>query len=276
MLYFYIYLLFGVVSAIWLAVECFFNQGSWLWALVALFVPFILPFYFLKKMRGNQMKRVGAWIVVFIVFVFIEASLIVSTPSKPKYTNRIEKQALIMVEKLKKNADLLDTQMENLEIMSKSEKSKSQILNSIAFISMIQKKSLKEFNKNRDTFVAFTDAYSMQIKRDNLDFIIDLKDYYNCHYDSKNMQRLDKYLYTFKKVMFYAAQHVKNIKERKKTSLQSYDALYVAYRGAVDKYYKSELQRMAYMQRFLKKYPEFSKYLPEKRKLSSLFLWSVN
>lgn len=274
----YVYFVLGLISAIWLVIEGLrLDDVAWTWVFIALFIPFISPIYFLQKIRGGQIGRLVIWAILFVVFLVAEAFLISSIffEEPLREYSKIEKQAFVLLKKLKNNADLLDSQMEELERMSRTGTSKSQILKTIKFISKIQTKTIAAFDKNRKTFVDFTNAYDGKIKKDKLNFIMDFRHYYNCDYDPRNILLLKQYFYTFKKTLIYNAEYIQDIKDRKRQQIQSYDALYVTYRSAVDKYYKSEVQRMEYMREFLKKYPEFGKYLPKKRKLSPLYLWNV-
>ena len=242
---------------------------------MVLLAPVTTPYVIFKSRKTSGMILFMLFLTSFSVVVGAELYIWAHEKEKNKYAHLppVTTQVIKLCNTLKQSTTDLDNGLVQLENMSKVESSLEKLHQTIAFI-----KSLRlTLSRNQDAIdrlVKFTTDYKDYFMKKELHWIYQVRQYYTNRHVIRHFESLETYLNDFNALLTYTYTNFSQIAEQKDPeSLENYDEYYFRYRRAVDRHNAFNVQRIAFQNDYVKKYPAIKEYLPGERQTETFRLW---
>ena len=190
-----------------------------------------------------------------LIVCFCSLALLFScSDSSPK--SRLEKRMTIYLDRLESSAIDLEHELEKIADMKR--------LNTIGrmneAISVIKKSELTLNRANQDiaAYIAFINSNSRELKEENLDHYMDVKDILNQSLRSKR-QAIADYFQTLEKWLDYSATHFKRLEAKDVAAMRSYDSLLTDVNRSLKRYDTANEQYHQFVNSFLSTNPDLVK-----------------
>ena len=242
---------------------------------MVLLAPVTTPYVIFKSKKTAGMILFMVFLASFSMVAGAEFYIWAQEREKNKYAHLppITSQVLRLCDTLKQTTNDLDAGLVKLENMSKVESSLEKLHQTIAFIKVLRI-TLAQNQDAIERLVKFTTDYKDYFMKKELHWIYQVRKYYTNHHVIRHFQSLETYLDDFNALLAYTAANFSHIAEHKDpASLKNYDEYYLRYRRAVDRHNVFNVQRIAFQNNFLRKYPDIKDYLPGERQTESFLLW---
>ena len=169
------------------------------------------------------------------------------------YLDRLESSAIDLQHELDNIAD-----MKRLNTVGRMKKA----------ISIIKQSelTLKKANQDIAAYIAFINSNSRELKNENLDHYIDVRDMLNQSLRSKR-QAIADYFRTLTKWLNYSATNFKRLKAKETAATHSYDSLLTNVNRSLKRYNTANEQLHQFVDSFLSKNPELVKRFKQDYKL---------
>ncbi len=272
---YYIYFPYAFILAAWTLFEFYKNKKPKWWALVILLAPITFPYYILKTKKEKGVVFVMIFLASFSAVIAGEVFLYSVERERSRYEDvpPLTRQMLRLTDELEAATEKLNSAIIKLEEMSKVESRIDKISETIDFIGRV--KIL--IRKNRESIskvITVANNYKDYFQQEGRDWVFQIEAYYSNEAVVTHFKTLDTYLDTFERLLIYTLEHFYEINDAKDPRAQkNYDAYYMRYRRAVDRYYRFNLRRIEFQRAFLETYPALEEYLPGKRYTDSFRVW---
>ncbi len=272
---YYIYFSFIFVLSILMLVECRMKQQPRWYAAAVFLAPVTFP-YFILKIR----KEAG--IIIMMIFMALFSAVCageIILYSIQKHNARFDsmtpftREMIVLTENIKQSSSKLNNGLIKLEALSKVESRKSQLMETITFITYLRN-VIDENQQAIDKMLAYAKNHKDYFQAKNLEWIFGIEHFYNNHNVIQHQKSLEKYLDAFEDLLRYTYTNFELIDVAKDPKyLKNYDEYYIRYRRAVDAHNRFNVKRLEYQNRFLEQYPELTPYLPGKAQPDAFRLW---
>jgi len=272
---YYLYFTYTVIIALLMLLECYKRDRPKWWAIMVLFAPVTTPWFIFKSRKASG-------IIVFMVFLMTfsavggtEFFLYTKYMEKNRYSNLspVIQQMIHLTEDLKTTTVEFDKALVKLAGLSRVDSRIHEIKNTIDFIYEVR--DIEDANKNAILRLEkyLYDYKSFFVKKD-LSWLFKIQEFYDNHNVVQYYKSLKTYLDSFEDLLRYTYVNFSHIKDLKtQEHLQNYDQYYLRYRRAFDSHDRFNVKRIDFQNKFIKKYPEVTPYLPGKRQTETLKLW---
>jgi hypothetical protein len=255
--------------------ECYKRDRPKWWAIMVLFVPITTPWFIFKSRKASGIILVMVFLMTFSAVGGIEFFLYTKYMEKNRYSDLspVIRQMMYLTEDLKTSTVELDNALVKLAGLSKVESHIHEIKSTIDFIYEVR--DMEAVNKNTILRLEnyLYDYKSFFVKKD-LSWLFKIQEFYDNHNVVQHYKSMKTYIDSFEDLLRYAYvnfSHIKDLKTQK--HLQNYDQYYLRYRRAVDSHNRFNVKRIDFQNKFIKKYPEVTPYLPGKRQTETFKFW---
>ncbi len=261
---FYIYFPYVLVLSLVLLYEFVEKKKSKLWALIIFFAPVTTPYYIFKTRKEEGLIWIMIFLATFSAVVAAEITLYTFKSEKLKYSDRppVVRKALRMADELKKTTKEFDLAIIELEqrsrILSGMDKIKetAEYIESVRLIGNTNKAIVLEL-------INYIHNYRSYYSKKDVKWVFQIEEYYKNHAIQMHLDSLGEYLDSFETLLLFSYKNFYMISELENPkALRNYDAYYLQYRRAAEKYSKYNLLRNEYQKQFIQNYPEIKVYLP--------------
>lgn len=211
------------------------------------------------------------WIMIFLAsfsaVVATEIALYSFKKEKLKYSAHppIVRQTLRVADTLKQATEKFDSAIIELEQMSRLLSGLGKIGDTIDYIVVVRlagEKNKAMVLKIRNDI----ETYRAYYNKKDIQWIFQIEEYYQNDVIRLHLDSLEGYLDAFEDLLVFAYKNFYKIAELEDpTSLRNYDAYYLSYRRASEKFSKYNLRRNEYQARFIQEHPKIEAYLPGTR-----------
>jgi hypothetical protein len=191
-----------------------------------------------------------------ILIICLGSLALLFSCSDPSPKSRLEKRMALYLERLESSAIDLQHKMDKIADMKR--------LNTAGrmkeAISVIKKseQTLKKANQDIAAYIAFINNNSRELKKENLDHYMDVRDILNQSLRSKR-QAIADYFQTLKKWLDYSATHFKRLKAKDVAARGTYDSLLTDVNRSLKRYNTTNEQYHQFVNSFLSKNPDLVK-----------------
>jgi hypothetical protein len=255
--------------------ECYKRDRPKWWAIMVLFAPITTPWFIFKSRKESGIILFMVFLITFAAVVGTEFFLYTEYIEKNRYSDLspVIRQMIRLTEDLKATTVELDNALVKLAGLSKVESRIHKIKNTIDFIYEVR--DIEAVNKNAILRLEnyLYDNKSFFAKK-NFSWLFKIQEFYDNHNVVQSYKRMKTYLDSFEDLLRYTYvnfSHIKDLKTQK--YLQNYDQYYLRYRRAVDSHNRFNVKRIDFQNKFKKKHPEVTPYLPGKRQTETFKLW---
>ncbi len=261
---YYIYFPYAFLLSVILLVEFIEKEKPKLWALVIFFAPITAPYYIFQTKKEEGITWIMIFLASFSAVVAGEAFLYNFEKERLKYNDQppIVRQALVFADELKKTTKDFDLKILELEQMSRIVSGLDKIKETIEYISIVR--STGEKNEAMlSKLMNYIDNYQSYFAKKNIQWVFQIKKYYQNEEVLLHLASLNEYLDSFEDVLMFSYKNFYKIVELEDSkTLRNYDAYYLKYRRATEKFSKYNLRRTEYQNEFVMANPKVSAYLP--------------
>ena len=272
---YYLYFTYTVTIALLMLLECQKKNRPKRWAIMVLFAPITTPLFIFKSRKESG-------IILFIVFLMTfsavggtEFFLYTKYMEKNRYSNLspVIRQMIHFTEDLKITTVEFDKALVKLAGLSRVDSRIHEIKNTIDFIDEVR--DIEDANKNA---ILRLEKYLYDYKRffvkEDFLWLFKIQEFYDNHNVVIYYKKLKAYLDSFEDLLRYTYINFSHIKDLKTQEyLQNYDQYYLRYRRAFDSHNRFNEKRIDFKNKFIKKYPEVTPYLPGKRQTETFKFW---
>ena len=247
-----------------LLVEFIERKKSKLWALVIFFAPVTAPYYIFRIKKEEGLTWIMIFLASFSVVVASEITLYTFKKEKLKYIDQppVIRQVLRIADELQKTTKKFDSVIIELEEMSRIVSGLEKIEATAEYIGTVRLAG----NTNKDTvskLINYIDNYRSYYNKKNVQWVFQVEEYYKSDVIHMHLDSLEEYLGAFEKLLLFSYKNFYKISELENPkALRNYDAYYLQYRRAAEKFSKYNLQRTEYQNQFVQDYPKIEAYLP--------------
>ncbi|WP_428159720.1 hypothetical protein [Desulfobacter sp.] len=187
--------------------------------------------------------------------------------AKYKYVNLppVTRQLIRYSEILKQTTHNLDKDFVEFEQQSKVQSKTNKLEQIIVFMGELRQ-TIYDNQAAIKQMVEFVDRHRGFFLKKDLQWVYEIKKYYNNRIVIQYFESLENYLDNFEILLRFCYQNFDAItKEESAAHLKNYDEYYLRYRRAVDSHSRFNVKRIEFQNDFIKRYPEIKEYLPAKR-----------
>jgi len=271
---YYLYVPFACILALYVLKDAPGKERSKWWALAVFVSPPVSLWYFAVTRAEKAVLPVLIVVVSFAAVGTGEAIIYSVEKKKAELAtySPVGRQMINLTGELRKATVTLDNAIEELEKLSKIQSRRSGVAETIEFIGQLKVLKLKH-KTSVNRLNAFVADYRQVLAREDLLWMERIKDYYNSPVVLQYYKTLDHYLDAFRALLQYVFENFYEIEEKRPRYIKNYDAYYMKYRRAVDRHNRVGVKRIEFQNRFLKKNPRLTPYLPSTRQTDFLILW---
>jgi hypothetical protein len=261
---YYIYFPYVCILSLLLLLEFIDKKESKLSAIVVFFAPITAPYYIFKTRKEEGITLIMIFIASFSAVVAGEIALYAYTKDKLKYSKQppVVRQALFLADDLQETTEEFDASIIRLEEMSRIVSGLGKIQETINYIDVVRLAG----NKNKEMvskLINYIDNYRNYYNKKNVKWIFMIEEYYNNEVVHLHLDSLDEYLNAFENILVFSYKNFYKIAEiEDPKALKNYDAYYLKYRRAAEKFSKYNLHRTEYQAQFVQEHPAIESYLP--------------
>ncbi|MCG8642415.1 MAG: hypothetical protein MI862_22000 [Desulfobacterales bacterium] len=272
---YYLYFPFIVILAALMVYECRTKKHPQWWAAVVFFAPITAPLFIYKIRKESGIILIMIFLAVFSAVGGIEFFLYSRYMEKRTYErlSPVTRHMIDLSNILRQSTIELDNALVKLENLSKVASQISRIKATIDFIGELRE--IKRANKQAiDDLVEYTGNNKVFFTKKDLEWVFNIKKFYNNRDVVQHYESLIKYLDDFEALLRYTYKNFYNISKHKNPEhLKNYDEYYIRYRRSVDSHNRFNVKRIDFQNRYLTLYPEIKAYLPGERQTETFRLW---
>ena len=272
---YYLYFTCTVTIALLMLWECQKKSRPKWWAIMVLFAPITTPWFIFKSRKVSGIILFMVFLMTFSAVGGTEFFLYTKYMEKNRYSNLspVIQQMMHLTEDLKASTVEFDKAMVKLAGLSKVDSRIHEIKNAIDFIYEVR--DIRAANKNAILRLEkYLYDYKSFFENKDLSWLFKIQEFYDNHNVVQYYKKLKAYLDSFEDLLRYTYinfSHIKNLKTQE--YLQNYDQYYLRYRRAFDSHNRFNEKRIDFQNKFIKKYPEVTPYLPGKRQTETFKFW---
>lgn len=264
---FYLYFPYVILLTLVLLAQFAGEEKSKMWAVIVLFAPVTAPYYIFRVKKEEGITWIMIFLASFSAVIAGEIALYAFTKEKLKYVNKtpIVREAMKIADELKTTTAKFDASIITLEEMSRIISGLGKIEETINFIAVVRENG----NKNK-VMVAqlktYVHKYRSYYSKKNINWVLQIDEYYNNAIVSTHLESLDEYLNSFEDLLVFSYKNFYKIVELEDLKfLKNYDAYYLRYRRAAERFSKYNSHRTEYQRQFVQENPKIAAYLPGAR-----------
>lgn len=272
---YYLYFTYTVTIALLMLWECQKEKRPKWWAIMVLFAPITTPWFIFKSRKASGIILIMVFLMTFSAVGGTEFFLYTKYMGKNRYSSLSPeiRQMMRLTEDLKASNVELDKALVKLAGLSRVDSRIHEIKNTIDFIDEVR--DIEDANKNA---ILRLEKYLYDYKRffvkEDFSWLFKIQEFYDNHNVVQHYKSLKIYFDGFEDLLRYTYVNFSNIKDLKTQEyLENYDQYYLRYRRAVDSLDRFNVKRIDFQNKFIKKYPEVTPYLPGKRQTETFKLW---
>ena len=250
------------------------NLPKW-WAAVVFAAPVTILYFIFKSRKGQSLTLLMILFVCFSLVTVSEIFIYSKMKTKYKYVHLppVTRQLIRYSEILKQTTQNLDNDLVELEQQSKVQSKVDKLGQTIVFIGELRQ-SMHDNQAAIKQMVEFVENHRDFFTRKDLQWVYEIKRFYNNRIVIAHFKSLEKYLDNFETLVRFCYRNFDAITKAESTiHLKNYDEYYLRYRRAVDSHNRFNVKRIEFQNAFIKKYPEIKAYLPAKRQTEAFRLW---
>ena len=245
------------------------------WVAIVFAAPVTTPYFIFKSRKGNRLISLLIFLTCFSLVTAGEIFIYSKMKAKYKYAHLppVTRQLIRYSEILKQTTQNLDNDLVELEQQSKVQSKINKLEQTILLIRELRQttydnqaaiKQMVEFVANHMDFFLTKD----------LQWVYEIKRYYNDRIVIQHFKTLENYLDNFEILLRFCYQNFDAItKAESAIHLKNYDEYYLRYRRAVDSHNRFNVKRIEFQNDFIKRYPGIKAYLPAKRQTEAFRFW---
>lgn len=264
---YYIYLAFILILSGLMFLECKRKGLPKWWSAIVLAAPITTPYFIVKSRKGKSLVPILIFLVCLSFVTAGEIFIYSHMEEKLKYANLppVTRQLLRYSEILKTTTQNLDKDLSELEMKSKLQSNVDKLEQTIEFVNELRQ-AIYDNQAAIQQMVEFVEHNSRFFTKTNLQWVYEIKSFYNNRIVIVNLESLETYLDAFENLLRFCYLNFDAItKAESRIHLKNYDEYYLRYRRAVDSHNRLNLKRIQFQNKFVKRYPEIQEYLPAKR-----------
>jgi len=255
--------------------ECKRQKLPLWWAAVVFAAPVTTPYFIFKSRRGQGLTLFMVLLACFSLVTAGEIFIYSKMKEKYKYAHLppVTRQLIRYSEILKQTTQRLDNDLVALEQQSKVQSKINKLKQTIVFIGEIRQ-GMYNNQAAIKQMVEFVEDHRDFFRTKELQWVYEIKRYYNNRIVIAHLKSLENYLENFEILLRFCYRNFDAItKVESETHLRNYDAYYLRYRRAVDSHNRFNVKRIEFQNDFIKKYPEIKAYLPAERQTDTFRFW---
>ena len=196
-------------------------------------------------------KQFSSILPILTICILSLSCLFSCADSSPK--TRMEKRVCIYLDHLESSAVELQHELEKIAGMKRLN-TPARMKKAITHIEHSEK-VLERANKDISAYIAFINNNSQEMKKENLNHYMDIRDLLNQSLSLKR-QAIEKYLQEMKKWLEYSASTFKRLEAKDQAARSTYDCLLTNVNRSLKKYNTANTQYHQFVKSFLTKNPE--------------------
>ena len=247
-----------------LFVEFTEKKKSKLWALIVFFAPVTAPYYIFRTKKEEGLTWIMIFLASFSVVVASEVTLYTFKKEKMKYSDQppVIRQALRIADELQETTEKFDYAIIELEEMSRILSGLEKIDETAEYIGTVRLAG----GANKATvskLINYIGNYRSYYNKKNVQWVFLIEEYYKSDVIRRHLDSFEEYLSAFEDLLLFSYKNFYKISELENPkALRNYDAYYLQYRRAAEKFSKYNLQRTEYQNQFVQEHPKIEAYLP--------------
>lgn len=261
---YYIYFPYVFLLSLILLVEFIDKERSKFWALIIFFAPITAPYYIYRTKKEEGIAWIMIFLATFSAVIAGEVALYAYNNEKLKYSDQapVIRQVLILTDELQATTEDFDSKILELEQMSRIVSGLKKIGETIEYIGKVRMAGEK--NKAMlSKLMNYIENYRSYFDKKNIKWVFQIEQYYKNEAVRNHLDSLDDYLNAFEDVLVFSYKNFYKIAEiEDPKTLKNYDAYYLIYRRATEKFSKYNLHRTEYQNKFVQENPRLEAYLP--------------
>ncbi len=250
------------------------NLPKW-WAAIVFAAPVTTPYFIFKSRKGHSLILLMIFLVCFSLVTAGEIFIHSKMKAKYKYANLppVTRQLIRYSEILKQTTQNLDNDLVEFEQQSKVQSKVGKLEQTIVFISELRQ-AMYDNQAAIKQLVGFVDNHRDFFTKKNLQWVYEIKRFYNNRIVTAHFKSLENYLDNFETLLRFCYRNFDAITKAESTiHLKNYDEYYLRYRRAVNSHNRFNVKRIQFQNDVIKRYPEIKAYLPAKRQTEAFRLW---
>ncbi|NWH05675.1 hypothetical protein [Desulfobacter latus] len=272
---YYIYFSFIFILSGLMFLECKRRSLPKWWAAIVFAAPVTTPYFIAKSRKGQSLTLVTIFLVCFSLVTAGEIFIHSKMKSKYKYAKLppVTQQLIHYSEILKQTNQRLDNNIAEFKHHSSVHSNIDRLEQTIFFISELRH-ALYDNQAAIKQIVEFVGNHRDFLSKKNLQWVYEIKRFYNNRIVIAHFKSLESYLDNFETLLRFCYRNFDAITKAESTiHLKNYDEYYLRYRRTVESYKRLNVKRIQFQNDFTKRYPEIKGYLPAKRQTETLRLW---
>ncbi|MCK5541574.1 MAG: hypothetical protein KAI40_02700 [Desulfobacterales bacterium] len=261
---FFLYFPYVFLLSLILFVEFTEKKKSKLWALIVFFAPVTAPYYIFRTKKEEGLTWIMIFLASFSVVVASEVTLYTFKKEKMKYSDQppVIRQALRIADELQETTEKFDYAIIELEEMSRILSGLEKIDETAEYIGTVRLAG----GANKATvskLINYIGNYRSYYNKKNVQWVFLIEEYYKSDVIRRHLDSFEEYLSAFEDLLLFSYKNFYKISELENPkALRNYDAYYLQYRRAAEKFSKYNLQRTEYQNQFVQEHPKIEAYLP--------------
>jgi len=264
---FYIYFPYVFLLSLLLLFECMEKKRSKIWALIVFFAPVTAPYYIFRARKEEGITWIMIFLATFSAVIAGETALYTIKKEKMKYYDKppIIRQVLRIADALQETTEKFDSAIIELEEMSRIVSGLDKIKETAEYIDTVRLAG--EANKAMvSKLINYIENYRSYYQKKNVQWVFQIEEYYKSDAIRLHLSSLEDYLSAFEDLLLFSYKNFYKISELEDPkTLKNYDAYYLLYRRAAEKFSKYNMQRTQYQNQFVRAHPKIEIYLPGAR-----------
>jgi len=272
---YYIYFPFIFILSGLMFLECKRRSLPKWWAVIVFAAPVTTPYFIVKSRKGQSLIFLTIFLVCFALVTAGEIFIYSKMKVKYKYAKLppVTQQLIRYSESLKQTTRRLDKDLVKFEHQSSIHSKIDKLEQTILLISELRH-ALYDNQAAIKQLVGFVENHRDFFTKKNLQWVYEIKRFYNNRIVVAHFKSLENYLDNFETLLRFCYQNFDAITKVESTiHLKNYDEYYLRYRRAVKSHNRFNVKRIQFQNDFIKRYPEIKAYLPAKRQTEALRLW---
>ena len=261
---YYIYFPYVLLLSLVLLGEFIDKKQPKVWALIVLFAPVTAPYYIFRAKKEEGITWIMIFLASFSAVIAGEVALYMFKKEKLKYFDQppVIRQTLRMADKLQKTTKIFDSAILELEEKGRIVSGLDKIGETIEYIGIVRLAGEK--NKAMvSKLLNYIDSYRGYYNKKNVKWIFQIEEYYKNDVTRLHLDSFEEYLNSFEDILRFSHKNFYQISKIEDPKfLRNYDAYYLKYRRASEKFSKYNLHRNEYQNQLVKDYPKIEIYLP--------------
>ncbi|MCK5098779.1 MAG: hypothetical protein KAR45_11790, partial [Desulfobacteraceae bacterium] len=261
---FYIYFPYVILLSLLLLGEFIEKKQPKSWAAIIFFAPITAPYFIFRTKKEEGITWIMIFIASFSAVIAGETALYVFKKEKLKYIDHppVIRQTLRMADELQKTTEKFDSAIIQLEEMGRIISGLDKIGETIEYIGIVRLAG----NKNKEMvskLINHIDKYKGYFNQKNVKWVFLIEEYYKNNVIRLHLDSFEEYLNSFEDILRFSHKNFYQISKIEDPKfLRNYDAYYLKYRRASEKFSKYNLHRNEYQNQLVKDYPKIEIYLP--------------